>query len=46
MMGHDVVIMREIYTHISEERKKQTIAKIKTLYKAQKRSKNVSKVVK
>lgn len=46
IMGHDVNIMREIYTHISGERRKATIKKIKTLYKVKKRSKKRTKVVK
>lgn len=33
IMGHDVKIMREIYTHISEGRKKKTIVKLQNLYK-------------
>lgn len=32
-MGHDVNVMREVYTHISESRKKQTIVKLEKLYK-------------
>lgn len=32
IMGHDVSIMREIYTHISEARKKKTAAKLDALY--------------
>lgn len=46
IMGHDVSIMREVYTHISDERRKATVEKIETLYKAKKRSKNGVKVVK
>ena len=46
IMGHDVSIVREVYTHISDERKKATVEKIETLYKAKKRSKNGVKVVK
>ena len=46
IMGHDVSIMREVYTHISDERKKATVEKIETLYKAKKGSKNGVKVVK
>jgi integrase len=46
LMGHDVSIMREVYTHISDERKKATIEKIETLYKAKERPKNGVKVVK
>ncbi len=33
IMGHDVIIMRSIYTHIQEARKHKTAAKIDTLYK-------------
>lgn len=33
IMGHDVSIMREVYTHIQESRKKKTIKKLKSLYK-------------
>jgi len=33
IMGHDVSIMREIYTHIQESRKKRTAIKIENLYK-------------
>jgi len=33
IMGHDVNVMREVYTHISESRKKQTIVKLEKLYK-------------
>lgn len=33
IMGHDVKIMREIYTHISEGRKKKTRVKLQNLYK-------------
>ncbi len=32
LMGHDVNIMREIYTHIQGTRKKKTVAKLGTLY--------------
>ena len=46
IMGHDVSIMREVYTHISDERKKATVEKIEMLYKSKKRSKKKSKVVK
>ena len=45
LMGHDVNIMREIYTHISEDRKSRTVAKINTLYKAPKRSKKGNEAV-
>jgi len=31
IVGHDVNILREIYTHISDERRKATIEKIETL---------------
>jgi integrase len=44
IMGHDVSIMREVYTHISDERKKATVEKIETLYKSKKRSKRVQKL--
>ena len=33
LMGHDVSIMRKVYTHISNERKKKTAVKLDTLYK-------------
>lgn len=33
IMGHDVKIMREVYTHISDSRKKKTVTKLKNLYK-------------
>lgn len=46
IMGHDVNIMRQIYTHISDKRKKATIKKIEKLYKAKKRSKKRVNVVK
>jgi len=39
IMGHDVSIMREVYTHISDERKKATVEKIEALYKTKKQSK-------
>ncbi|HHW48673.1 MAG TPA: tyrosine-type recombinase/integrase [Clostridiaceae bacterium] len=45
IMGHDVSIMRQIYTHISEERKKATVEKIETLYKAKKCPEKSAKVV-
>ena len=32
LMGHDVSIMREVYTHIQGTRKKATIAKLDTIY--------------
>lgn len=32
LMGHDVVIMRKIYTHLSEKRKKKTTIKLESLY--------------
>ena len=35
-MGHDIGVMRDVYTHISEERESQTKKKIKTLYDARK----------
>ena len=39
IMGHDVSIMREVYTHISDEREKATVEKIEALYKTKKQSK-------
>lgn len=33
IMGHDVNVMREIYTHIQEQRKQKNIVKLKSLYK-------------
>lgn len=33
IMGHDVNIMREVYTHISDERKQKTVIKLENLYK-------------
>jgi site-specific recombinase XerD len=33
IMGHDVIIMRSIYTHIQEARKHKTITKLDTIYK-------------
>lgn len=33
IMGHDVTIMREVYTHIQEQRKKKTAIKLESLYK-------------
>ena len=38
IMGHDVSIMREIYTHIQGARKKKTVIKINTLYQKQNES--------
>jgi integrase len=32
IMGHDIDIMREVYTHISDTRKKKTVTKLETLY--------------
>lgn len=32
IMGHDVNIMRQVYTHISGKRKKQTLVKLNNLY--------------
>lgn len=32
LMGHDVSIMRSVYTHIQEERKKKTVTKLDSLY--------------
>ena len=32
LMGHDVKIMRDIYTHISDKREKKTITKLENLY--------------
>ena len=45
IMGHDVNIMRQIYTHISEKRRKATVKKIEKLYKSKKRSKKRTNVV-
>lgn len=39
IMGHDISIMREVYTHISDEREKATVEKIEALYKTKKQSK-------
>jgi integrase len=36
IMGHNVGIMREIYTHIQESRKQKTIKKIDTIYEESK----------
>jgi len=33
LMGHDVIIMREVYTHIQESRKQKTAQKLNKLYK-------------
>ena len=33
LMGHDVMIMREVYTHIQESRKQKTVIKLDSLYK-------------
>ncbi len=38
LMGHDINIMRKVYTHLSNERKKKTIAKLETLYKEPQKS--------
>lgn len=32
IMGHDVLIMRKVYTHIQDARKKKNVAKLETLY--------------
>jgi len=42
IMGHDVVVMRSIYTHIQESRKAQTAVKIESLYE-EKNEKSKSK---
>ncbi len=36
IMGHDVIIMRKIYTHIQDERKQETIKKLESLYETKK----------
>ncbi len=33
LMGNDVAIMRDVYTHIQKSRRKQTVAKLGSLYK-------------
>lgn len=33
LMGHDVKIMREVYTHIQDGRRKKTVDKLRSLYK-------------
>jgi integrase len=33
IMGHDVVIMKEIYTHIQDARRNKTVAKLDNIYK-------------
>lgn len=33
IMGHDVSIMRKVYTHLQDERKKKTALKLESLYK-------------
>ena len=33
IMGHDISIMKKIYTHIQDERKQKTIKKLESLYK-------------
>jgi len=43
IMGHTISVMKEIYTHISEERKQTTAEKIKALYKNNTLYKKISK---
>lgn len=46
IMGHTISVMRDIYTHISDERRWATVEKIETLYKSKKRPVNPADVVK